>query len=401
MSLLRNIFSTIKDYGGRIAGVTALNELLTAERTDMINVQFQYNINNNDTNYTQTGTAVNTISHANQKAQIHTGVGVGRTIISSRDSIRYVTGHEVFSETTVIFAAPQINTKQKIGIGDDIDGFAGLGYNGLTFGVWLRTVDDGELFVPQSSFNGDKIDGTGKSKYNINPQDFNICRVRYAWFGILPIIIEIGSGDEWIEVHRYSKINNTTNTHLGNPTLPISAIIERTSGAGVDMVLQTASWRGGIAGRIPEGTLIDRKKVIKTVKTVNGTNVPVYSIRSLTTFQGRRNHVKSRVGTVTISTDGTKAVEFDIFVTGTLTGGVWVPLEPDTSVLEYNNTATAFAPTSSIRGGTVLGKIDRDRINLVQGDVVVPIYAGEELHFVATTSASNSIVVYFRTIEEF
>ena len=50
----------------------------------------------------------------------------------------------------------------------------------------------------------------------------------------------------------------------------------------------------------------------------------------------------------------------------------------------------------------MLGKVDRQRINLIDRDVIIPLYAGETLNFVATTSSGSSdLIAYVRHIEEF
>lgn len=387
-------FYQLKDYANKQSMNTVTGEQIIAERTDFVNVSFQYNLQTYDILTATTGTG--TLSHANAKAQLLCGTGIGRAEIESKDPIRYVTGHEVSCEGTCIFSTPEVGKKQKFGIGDDVDGFAGVGYDGLTFGVWLRTIDDGELHIPQSQFTGE----AGA----LDPTKFNIFKITYGWYGILPINFSIFRPDlkEWVEIYSYNKVNQALNPHMKNPSLPFKAIIDRVSGSGVDIPMQTSSWRGGIAGKVGEGVLADRKFVLKTSKSVSGTNVPIMSIRNNATFQGVTNHVRVRIGTFTVSTDGNKAVEFDVYKGGTLTGGVWTAYDSVNSVCDYNNTATSFTPATPLpSGGTVLGKIDRDRINLIDGDVVIPLYAGEEIHIVATTPTANDVILYFRHIEEF
>jgi len=141
--------------------------------------------------------------------------------------------------------------------------------------------------------------------------------------------------------------------------------------------------------------------LFKTVKAVNSTNIPIISLRNVATFQGRENHVKARIGTFTGITDGRKTLQYDIYKLGTLTGGAWLDKDPINSVIQYNNTSTSFIPIGELVGGTGLAKIDRDRINLVSGDVIVSIYPGEELHVVAASTDNDDSTLYLRTLEEF
>lgn len=373
------------DQNGNQSFNTVIGEQVIAEKQDFVNVMFQYNVSDYDVKSEITGTG--SITHENAKAQLHTGTGIGKAVIYSRDVVRYTTGHEVNIEMTQIFATPQENTTQKQGLGNADDTFAGFGYNGLSFGIWLQTVEDGLFHIPLT------ID-------NLNPQKYNIYRISYGWYGILPIRFSYFNSisNKWICVYEYSKVNNTENPHLANPTQPLINIIERVSGSGEDMIMQTSSWRGCINGKRPIYTLMDRKFMVKTVKSTT-LNTPIISIRSKSLFQGIRNNVRVRIGTFTSVSDGAQPIQFDIYSKGTLVGGTWTDRDINNSVIQYNNTATSFTPTGNIDGGTGLAKVDRDRINLFGNDVVISIMAGEELHIIAT--GNNNISLYFRWIEEF
>lgn len=381
------------DYSNKAGMNTIVGETIVGKRTDFVNILFEYNVGTYDTYRTLTGTGA--LSHSNSKAVLESGTGIGKAFIRSKDPVRYVTGHEVNVETTAVFGTPESGVDQKIGVGADVEAFAGFGYDGTTFGIWLRTIDDGSIHIPRTTWDTDPP--------NLDPTKFNIYKVTYGWYGILPIQFSIFYEGKWVLVYTYDKVNDSTNPHLSNPTLPISAFVERTAGTGTNVKLQTSSWRGGIVGDINEGVTTDRKFTIKTVKTITGSNDPIYSIRSLATFQGKTNYVRLRLGTFTASADGTKAVQIDVWKDGTLTGGTWEAFDTDNSVAEFNNTATSFTPPiGRVSGGTVLGKVDRDRINLIDGDVIIPLYPGETLHFVATTSSGSSeMVVFVRHIEEF
>ena len=276
-------------------------------------------------------------------------------------------------------------------------------YQNLDFGISLQTIEDGLIHIKQANFNKDKLDGTGPSGHVLNPQAENLYKITYGWYGILPIKVSIFCGETigFVLVHVYDRSNETLTPHLPNPTNPISACISRLAGTGTAMQLQTSSWRGGIVGKIGASSLIDRVFMVKTKKTINGVNIPVISLRNKATFQGRENNVKIRLGTFTPISDGTKSVEFDVYKSGILAGGVWIDQDSQNSVAEYNNTGTTFTPTGDIVGGTGLAKVDRDRINLVKGDVILSVYPSEEVHIVASSASANEVLLYLRRIEEF
>ena len=149
------------DFAQKQAMNSVVGEIIVGERSDNVNVMFEYNIATADTYQVQSGTG--NISHGNARAILGTGTGVGRYEIISKDFVRYVTGHEVNAEMTGDFAIGEANVNQKLGIGDETDGFAGFGYDGAVFGIWMLTIDLGTFHIPQSSWNGDKMDGAGRS----------------------------------------------------------------------------------------------------------------------------------------------------------------------------------------------------------------------------------------------
>ena len=383
------------DKFGNSPLTTVLGEQITAEKTDYVNVMFQYNVSDYDVYKTNTGSA--SFTNSNAKAQLNTGTGVGKAVMTSKDVILYTTGHEVNAEMTQIFAPPQANTNQIAGIGNETDTLIAFGYKDLEFGIFMRTIDDGLFHIPQSQWN--------KNTYpELNHSAYNIYKFTYGWYGILPIKFYTFNpvNDEWILLHQYGEVNESENPHMANPTQPMINIIERTSGTGANMMLQTSSWRGGIVGKRATRTSLNRKFTIKTTKSTSAGGTPLISIRNKSTFHGKKNNVRIYIGTFTGISDGAQTVGFDIYSSGTLIGGTWTDREVNNSVTQYNNTATSFAPTGSpahVDGGTGLAKIDRDRINLVEGDVVISVRPGEELHIVA--NGNSSVTHYLRVIEEF
>jgi len=374
---------------------TIIGENVTAQRVSQINVMFQHNISPYDVLTEISGTG--TLSQLNAKAQLNTGLGIGKAVIISKDSLTYFTGHQIGFEKTMVFAEPQLNTNQKMGMGNESDTFAGFGYKDLEFGIWLQLVDSPITFIPQSEFNRDNLTGLSGSKYSINPDKFNIYKVTLGWYGILPIDFHVfdPSSRDYIKVHSYDGINKSTNPHLADASQPLISIIERLSGTGANMTMQTSSWWGGIYGLVPNNRAI-RNFLIKTTKSTTD-NTPIISIRNKTTFKGIKNNIQVRIGTFTVVSDGAQSVELDIYKDGILTGGVWNEVDADSSVIEYNNTATAFTPTGNVVGGTGISKVDSDRINLFGNDVVLSVLPGEEYHVIA--SGNNNVILYLRNIE--
>ena len=287
----------------------------------------------------------------------------------------------------------------------------GVGDNGSAGDCVAFAVQDGVFgirfksngvvqFIPQSSFNGDKADGTGQSGKTIIPSNLNLYTIRGGWYGILPISFGWYSGSDtgYITLHTIDRTNQQQQPHLSNPTLPMFVEVSGTAS------LSTASWRGGICGATPEGTKADRlfNVSVSDKNIVANALTPVVTLRNNPTFQGKVNHVRARYGTVTLAADGQKTFNWAVFKNPTLVGASFVQKNPQTSVVSYDVSATAISlPIPDNIGGTVMGKYDNARINLFHGDVTLAVYPGETITL-AVQSAGNGVVSAFvRWIEEF
>lgn len=384
-----------KDFQSKQSMNSIIGETIVGEKTDYVNVMFQYNVSDYETNTITNGTDFE-ITHNNAKAILNTGNGIGYTKLESKDPVRYSTGHEINTEFTHIFAIPEINTNQKMGLGDDTSGYAGFGYKDLDFGIWLLTVDDGILHIPQTQWNLNTCE-------DLNPEKFNIYKITFGWYGGLPIDFSIFYKDSWVKVHRFSKLNESINPHLGNPSQKMMALIERTSGTGNIMSMSCSSWRGGIVGKPPMGSLSTRQFITRRTITAFGTNIPIISIRSKEQFQGKDNHVRVKYGTVSLVNDGNKAVDILVYRGGTLTGGTWNDFDTENSVSEYNITSTSYDPGVGNEpfGLTFLNKVDTARINLFNDDAVIPIFPGEEVHLIVDGTNTGEFKAGVRILEEF
>lgn len=400
------------DPSGNESRNTVTQEKLVAQRTDNINVQFQYNVPVNEDTSDIDGDPAGTgsITHENSMAVVSSGTGIGSAFIESKDSIRYFPGHEFGAEMTA-FSLPdslgaESDTYARWGVGDvggvgDAMAFAVI--DGV-FGAVFRS-GGAEQFIPQTDFNLDKLDGTGPSGFNVNSDNLNLYTFRGGWYGVLPLSYGIfATGFGYITCHIIDETNTATEPHLSNPTLPMFVEVGRTAGAGSNIQVKTASWRGGISGDRPQGTKADRTQVEAVeVKAIPGGNVatPVISLRNNATFQGKVNHVRVRYGTVALAVDGTKPVTWEVFKNGTLTGEVWTPKNTETSTIDYDITATAYTPSQDAIGGTIMGKLSTVRINLFEGDVILSVYPGETITLTARSSNNTEVSTFFRWIEEF
>lgn len=392
--------ATLVDFAKRQATNTAFGEAVVAQNTDQINVQFQYNISNYDVKKATAGTG--SVAHSQGVASLFSGTGVGSATIESRASVRYVTGHQCQAHFTEAFGNPEVNTKQRHGLFDAQNGVA-VGYSGTAFGVFIYR-GGVETFIPQSSFNFDKADGSGTSGFVLNPQALNIYWIAYGWLGIYPPSVSVYGGKDigWVCLHVYDQIGTTNSPHILDPTLPVTVSIARTAGTGANIEMRTCSWRAGIVGNLPKGSLIDRAfvRVVEQKSVSANTLTPVITLKNKTTFNGLTNHVQVRYATVSLACDGTKPTTWYVYKNSTLTGAIYVDQETTESVAQYDVSATALAGGQLV-GGTIMQKLGDTRINLYEGDVVLAVAPDEVITLAVKSTGATTVDAFVRWTEGF
>jgi hypothetical protein len=92
------------------------------------------------------------------------------------------------------------------------------GTSSVTFGTLTKMVD---LRIPQSSFNLDKIDGTGPSGYNIDLSKMQMFYIDYSWYGAGFVRWGVrGPEGDVIYVHKLANNNVNSEAYMRSGNLP-------------------------------------------------------------------------------------------------------------------------------------------------------------------------------------
>jgi hypothetical protein len=335
----------LADSAGRRSTISQAGEMLTGQRSDDVNVNFQYGISAFDVVNINDVTGTGVIGTSGSLATLSTGTGVGSARLDSIDSVRYIGGHESYCSPSVVFASPEENVNQYIGFGNGSDMWC-LGYQGLTPGLWF--VKGGSAtFIPQTEWNIDTL-GAGSlnpSGYTVDLQTGQVPQLKYVWHGLRNMTVEmvLDNGNS-VPCHKLNFINSATDVHLNNPTLPVMAKIERVSGTGANLTLKTGSWQAGIIGTPNAKNNADRwfahSQLDFSIPAV-AANYNIFTLRNELTFNGKTNHITAELGVVDFVNDCNKSLVVYGIYDATLSGN-----DPFTSI----STGESIMSVSS--GGT-------------------------------------------------
>ncbi len=141
--------------------------------------------------------------------------------------------------------------KKSMGSFDDDNGYF-FQTSGSSFGIVLRKTINGvrtDTFVSQSTWNLDKMNGTGPSGNTLDVSKAQIYTMDYEWLGVGRIRYGVVQKGILIYVHEINNYNSLETVYLRNPNLPIRYEISThkntTTGSLMTQICSTVISEGG------------------------------------------------------------------------------------------------------------------------------------------------------------
>jgi hypothetical protein len=251
--------------------------------------------------------------------------------------------------STFVMNAPQTNLRQRVGYYGASNGMF-LEQDGTTVSFVERSAVTGSTVdtkVAKTSWNIDKMDGTGPSGYTLDLTKAQIFWMDIEWLGLGTVRLGFIINGQFVHCHSFHHANLVTTTYITTASLPLRYEITNTgttaSSSTLKQICSTVLSEGGYELRGLQqaiGTTITAPYSLATA----GTFYPVISLRLKTAA------LDAIVILTAISVLGITSANYlwRVVATATTTGGTWVPLT-DSSV-EYNLTGTATT------GGRILAQ---------------------------------------------
>lgn len=269
----------------------------------------------------------------------------------------YLPGKSLLVMTTFVMSPAKANLRQRLGYYGDNNGMFleldGAGGTVLSFversHVSGSTVD---TKVSQSSWNYDKMDGTGPSKMTLDITKAQILWMDIEWLGLGTVRMGFVIDGKFILCHQFHHANLITSTYITTASLPLRYEIENTgttSGSSIlKQICSTVISEGGYELRGLQQAISIPITAARTTSTA-GTYYPIISIR----LKASPNFLDAIVILTALSLLGTgNGVNYNwkVIATGTTTAGTWVSAGADSAV-EYNLTGTSFANGRTLASG--------------------------------------------------
>ena len=269
----------------------------------------------------------------------------------------YLPGKSLLVMTTFVMSPAKANLRQRLGYYGDENGMFleldGAGGTVLSFversHVSGATVD---TKVNQSSWNYDKMDGTGPSKMTLDITKAQILWMDIEWLGLGTVRMGFVIDGKFILCHQFHHANLITSTYITTASLPLRYEIENTGTTASSSILKqicsTVISEGGYELRGLQQAVSIPITAARTTTTA-GTYYPLISIR----LKASPNFLDAIIILTALSLLGTgNGVNYNwkVIATGATTGGTWVSAGSDSAV-EYNITGTSFTGGRTLASG--------------------------------------------------
>jgi hypothetical protein len=272
-----------------------------------------------------------------------------------RETIRnfaYQPAKSLLNFNTFVMADAKNNLRQRVGYFGTANGIY-FQLNGTTLSFVKRTsvneVSGEEFTVNQSSWNGDKLDGTGVSGLTLDITKAQILWMDIEWLGVGSVRIGFIIDGKFIVCHTFHHANNIDSTYITTASLPLRYEIENigtTTGAStLKQICSSVVSEGGYELRGLQqavGTTITAPKALTTA----GTFYPVVSIK----LKSTRLDAIVILTALSLMGIGSGIYNWKIIVSGTTSGGTWTDAGANSSI-EYKLNGTGVSGGRTLASG--------------------------------------------------
>jgi len=173
-----------------------------------------------------------TVTYTANKSTVNlniTEASGSKTIRQSKRVMSYQPGKSLLILNTFVMNTATENLKQKVGLFDANNGIFFF-VDGTTLKIVRRTYTSGasvDTEVSQSSWNSDKLNGTGSSGYTLDVTKANILFMDFEWLGVGAVRVGFVIDGKFITAHTFYNANSLTTVYMQTANLPIRYEIER------------------------------------------------------------------------------------------------------------------------------------------------------------------------------
>lgn len=339
------------------ANLDAFSRLRVSNPTGLFEVQSQYDEEPLLLELGATGTGVTPAHDANARMKtLSCTAGTGTSYIQSYQYFPYQPGKSQLIETTFVIGAAVAAAVVDVGYFDANNGifFRQDGTTGLA--VVRRTKTSGSVVdnaVVQSSWNIDKLDGTGKSGITLDITKSQIFAIDLQFLGMGRVRCYFDIGGQLIPFHEFLNANTTLAVpYMQTASLPVQMLITATSTASTKNSYFKCAAVLSEGGTDGFGYRINTPEA--TVTAASGADTHIVSVRPKTTFNSQTNRQEFVLKDLNIIVTGNSPVSWKLCIGSTFSvNPTWADVNATYSGFEYGTGGTLSGAGLVIAGGYI------------------------------------------------
>lgn len=333
----------------------------------------------------------------------------GSVSLESKQYAHFNAGHELGSFFTAAF--------DPTGVSADVSQFIGMstrggsdgyfvGYSGTSFGFMVRKAGATSAFIPRTSWNIDKLDGTGPSGVNMSStiaQNLNIYHMKTGYLGIYGCLLCVtATSGKSFPVHFYTLINSGIVTAVADPHFIFRAEIIK-NGGSLTPIIRTSSWNCYTTGPATSNAAPSRSAghISSVVSVTTGAERFICTMTNKLTYGGVNNNAPAKIDSISIGIDAnqTNGAVIRLRRNSPVKGTTQVDVDSLNSSCAVSTTGT-----SGFTGGEVLYLLQggygsgTNHIDATNHDLWV--FPGESVTITAETTSTQAIRVGISWDEE-
>lgn len=298
--------------------LSPFGDLLVAPIEPLVQLDFVHGVNSQAGALTTVNSATADTNASRLRLQTGTN-SAGAATFMSRCPAKYRPGQGIVARWTTAFTTGVASSTQYMGMGNSNDGYF-FGYNGTAFGILHRLGGSDSDWIPRTSWNVDKCDGVGPSKFNWTPTYGNVVAVKYPYLGYGNVTFWVQNKEtgRWIMCHIIKYVNTSTATQLSNPNLSFYAKATN-AGNTTNLTMYCGSVGVFLCGQ--RAFVGSPKWAMDSYKTAITTETALLNIKNCGTYNGVTNRSLIRLNSVSFSNSGNNSNAILRFKYGATLGG--------------------------------------------------------------------------------
>lgn len=306
---------------------------------------YDFSVNGMDDLFSDIVTGAGVVAHDPQKRCISMSVDANAGSVAQRITNRYhycLPGIGINCIFSIMAGdAGKVGNRRMFGYGDDKNGlFFMLDGNGVSIVVRSNATDVvSELIIPQADWNTDSLDGSGISKFALDPTKIQLMFIDFCWLGagIARFGCFTADGARWV-AHVHAGVGDVVFPYMATGSLPIyfENSNSQAVASGSDFYIYGATVYNSSVSNFTFWRFVSDSGAPRAVTT----NTPLLSLKSKLLIEGG---LDNRVGlypeTLTVFVSG-GSVLLKVVDDAVLVGDNWVDEHDSTSLVD--RTATSY-----------------------------------------------------------